>query len=93
MFKPSGATPSLVGLARTDPVDSASSGARMPQPDQQQSQPEWLRSNDLGASVVVFDEAHNIDNVCIEALSVHLNRNTLDLALRNIATLTDEIKR
>ena len=27
-------------------------------------------------SIVVFDEAHNIDNVCIEALSVDLDENT-----------------
>lgn len=29
-------------------------------------------------AIVVFDEAHNIDNVCIEALSVWLNRNTME---------------
>eukprot|EP01034_Spumella_vulgaris_P029053 gene29053-36037_t len=34
-----------------------------------------LISRDLQAeSIVVFDEAHNIDNVCIEALSVTLDR-------------------
>ena len=32
-------------------------------------------------SVVVFDEAHNIDNVCIEALSVELNENFLKQVL------------
>ena len=30
--------------------------------------------------IVVFDECHNIDNVCIEALSMNLNRRTLELA-------------
>ena len=30
------------------------------------------------SSVVVFDEAHNIDNVCIEALSVALDANGLE---------------
>eukprot|EP01066_Platyproteum_vivax_P001098 Platyproteum_vivax@DN11260_c0_g1_i1.p1 len=29
-------------------------------------------------SIVVCDEAHNIDNVCSEGLSVNLNRQTLD---------------
>uniref|UniRef100_A0A803L7Y4 DNA 5'-3' helicase n=1 Tax=Chenopodium quinoa TaxID=63459 RepID=A0A803L7Y4_CHEQI len=29
-------------------------------------------------SVVIFDEAHNIDNVCIEALSVSVRRQTLE---------------
>ncbi|KAK9916757.1 hypothetical protein WJX75_006598 [Coccomyxa subellipsoidea] len=37
--------------------------------------------------VVVFDEAHNIDNVCIEALSVTLRRQTLDSAMRNVGKL------
>ena len=31
-------------------------------------------------AIVVFDEAHNIDNVCIEALSVNLRSQTLDAA-------------
>jgi len=30
-------------------------------------------------SIVVFDEAHNIDNVCIEALSVTLNKQTIQV--------------
>ncbi len=37
--------------------------------------------------IVVFDEAHNIDNVCIEALSVNLRQQTLDAALRNVRRL------
>lgn len=37
--------------------------------------------------VVVFDEAHNIDNVCIEALSVNLRQHTLNAARRNIQKL------
>ena len=37
--------------------------------------------------VVVFDEAHNIDNVCIEALSVNLRQQTLDVASRNLNRL------
>ncbi|KAK9067628.1 hypothetical protein SSX86_011739 [Deinandra increscens subsp. villosa] len=38
-------------------------------------------------SVVVFDEAHNIDNVCIEALSVSVRRQTIEGATRNIRWL------
>eukprot|EP00127_Corallochytrium_limacisporum_P002319 Clim_evm107s109 gene=Clim_evmTU107s109 len=38
-------------------------------------------------SVVVFDEAHNIDNVCIESMSVTINRRILDGATRNITSL------
>jgi DNA excision repair protein ERCC-2 len=43
--------------------------------------------------VVVFDEAHNIDNVCIEALSVNLRSQTLDAAGRNITSLSGKIER
>lgn len=45
---------------------------------------EELTSN----SIVVFDEAHNIDNVCIEALSVSFNRRSLQAASRNLTRLT-----
>eukprot|EP00798_Chlamydomonas_sp_ICE-L_P026872 gene26872-4481_t len=38
--------------------------------------------------IVVFDEAHNIDNVCIEALSVNLRQQTLDTASRNLSRLS-----
>ncbi|KAA0151838.1 hypothetical protein FNF29_04244 [Cafeteria roenbergensis] len=41
-------------------------------------------------SIVVFDEAHNIDNVCIEALSVTLDRGTLEGAARNLGRLAAE---
>ncbi|KAH7648064.1 DNA repair -related [Cryptosporidium bovis] len=42
-------------------------------------------------SVVIFDEAHNIDNVCIEALSVNMNRQILNGAARNLKSLKAEI--
>ncbi len=37
--------------------------------------------------IVIFDEAHNIDNVCIEALSVTLDRRGLDRASRNLTSI------
>ncbi|PHJ25070.1 dna excision repair helicase [Cystoisospora suis] len=43
-------------------------------------------------SVVVFDEAHNIDNVCIEALSVNINRSVMEGALRNLSQLAEKIE-
>jgi DNA excision repair protein ERCC-2 len=43
--------------------------------------------------IVVFDEAHNIDNVCIEALSVNLRQHTLDAAGRNLTALRREVDR
>jgi DNA excision repair protein ERCC-2 len=52
-----------------------------------------LVSRDLPKeAVVVFDEAHNIDNVCIESLSVDLNRRSLDAASRSVQKLADRIK-
>ena len=36
---------------------------------------------------MVFDECHNIDNACIEALSMNLNRKSLELAGQNLRTL------
>ena len=38
-------------------------------------------------AIVVFDEAHNIDNVCIESLSIDLTRPILDNAYRCICLL------
>ena len=43
-------------------------------------------------SIVVFDEAHNIDNVCIEALSIDLTRPMLDSAYRSINTLAEKVE-
>ncbi|TYJ57741.1 hypothetical protein B9479_001595 [Cryptococcus floricola] len=42
-------------------------------------------------SIVVFDEAHNIDNVCIESLSVDLTRPMLESAARSVNKLSDKI--
>jgi DNA excision repair protein ERCC-2 len=41
--------------------------------------------------IVVFDEAHNIDNVCIEALSVNINKQILHHSMQNINTLEEHI--
>lgn len=43
--------------------------------------------------VVVFDEAHNIDNVCIEALSVNIRQQTLDGATRNLSKVSQLIEK
>lgn len=37
--------------------------------------------------IVVFDEAHNIDNIAIEALSVNIRQQTLHMASQNINQL------
>ncbi|XP_072032459.1 general transcription and DNA repair factor IIH helicase subunit XPD-like [Amphiura filiformis] len=44
-------------------------------------------------SVVVFDEAHNIDNVCIDSLSVHISRKTLEKCQTNLEALKQQIER
>uniref|UniRef100_A0A8C4H1G1 General transcription and DNA repair factor IIH helicase subunit XPD n=1 Tax=Dicentrarchus labrax TaxID=13489 RepID=A0A8C4H1G1_DICLA len=44
-------------------------------------------------SVVVFDEAHNIDNVCIDSMSVNITRRTLDRCQTNVDTLQNTIQK
>lgn len=43
-------------------------------------------------SIIVFDEAHNIDSVCIEALSVTINDRGLEQATRSLGRLSSEVK-
>ncbi len=42
--------------------------------------------------IVVFDECHNIDNACIEAFSLNINRRTLELASSNLKKLEEMVK-
>ncbi len=42
-------------------------------------------------SIVVFDEAHNIDDICIEALTVKLNKTILEHASKNLENLKRKI--
>ena len=44
-------------------------------------------------SIIVFDEAHNIDSVCIEALSVTINDRGLEQATRSLGRLSSEVAR
>ena len=41
--------------------------------------------------IVVFDEAHNIDNVCIESLSIDLTEDSLRKATRGANNLEQKI--
>lgn len=43
-------------------------------------------------SIVVFDEAHNIDNICIDALSVSLRELTLRRSLGNLNRLRQDLE-
>src|SRR6201985_605929 len=42
--------------------------------------------------IVVFDEAHNIDNVCIESLSIDLTEESLRKATRGATNLERKIE-
>jgi len=44
-------------------------------------------------SVVVFDEAHNIDNTCIDSMSVKINRKLVDRCLESVTLLETEMNR
>lgn len=44
-------------------------------------------------SIIVFDEAHNIDSVCIEAFSVTIQSRHLEQATRSLGRLSGEINR
>lgn len=51
-----------------------------------------LVSKELEAeSIVVFDEAHNIDNVCIESFSVIIDKRRADFALKGANRLTAKV--
>ena len=51
-------------------------------------------SKDLNKNaVVIFDEAHNIDSVCIESMSCVINSKMLDKSLANVDVLAREINK
>lgn len=41
----------------------------------------------------MFDECHNIDNACIEALSLNINSKSLEMASQSLKKLEDLVKR
>jgi DNA excision repair protein ERCC-2 len=43
-------------------------------------------------SIIVFDEAHNIDNICIEALSVSLDQRNMTQASRSVKDLQRRVQ-
>ncbi|EFA78488.1 transcription factor IIH component [Heterostelium album PN500] len=43
-------------------------------------------------SIVVFDEAHNIDNVCINALSINIDNQTIENATKNLTKINNGIE-
>ena len=52
-----------------------------------------LASGEKEPSILVFDEAHNIDDICMEALSVNLDNDILKTAERNVEMMKSEITR
>uniref|UniRef100_A0AC35TGP0 General transcription and DNA repair factor IIH helicase subunit XPD n=1 Tax=Rhabditophanes sp. KR3021 TaxID=114890 RepID=A0AC35TGP0_9BILA len=53
---------------------------------------EIVSKNFSPKSIVIFDEAHNIDSVCIEAMSVSLSSRLLDKATKNLTLLEGHVK-
>ncbi|KXN70441.1 DNA repair helicase [Conidiobolus coronatus NRRL 28638] len=52
-----------------------------------------LISKDIAKdAIVVFDEAHNIDNVCLESLSIDLNQNILDNSYKSVELLSERVQ-
>lgn len=50
-------------------------------------------SKDLsGDSIVIFDEAHNIDNVCIESLSMDITDDLLKKATKGAVSLSEKVE-
>lgn len=43
-------------------------------------------------SIIIFDECHNIDNVCIESLSMYINNRTLDQANQSVKKLENLLR-
>lgn len=41
--------------------------------------------------MVVFDECHNIDNVCVESMSMQIDKRTVELAAKNIDALKERL--
>ncbi|KAJ9058973.1 TFIIH/NER complex ATP-dependent 5'-3' DNA helicase subunit [Entomophthora muscae] len=51
-----------------------------------------LISRDLPKdSIIVFDEAHNIDNVCLESLSIDIDRPSLEASARSVIALAEKV--
>lgn len=44
------------------------------------------------SSIVIFDEAHNIDNVCVESFSIDISRKHLDASIISLNSLQDRLQ-
>ena len=53
---------------------------------------ELVSKNLTSQACIIFDEAHNIDNVCIDSMSLVINRKTLDRAKENINKIDKRVK-
>ncbi|KAJ2706062.1 TFIIH/NER complex ATP-dependent 5'-3' DNA helicase subunit [Coemansia sp. IMI 203386] len=43
-------------------------------------------------SIIVFDEAHNIDSICIDSLSIDINHHTLRASTESVERLNDRVQ-
>lgn len=46
-----------------------------------------IKNSQKEQTIVVFDEAHNIDDICVESYSVRLNKGILQMATQNVVNL------
>ena len=53
---------------------------------------ELVSKNLTSQACIIFDEAHNIDNVCIDSMSLVINRRTLERAKENITTIDNKVR-
>jgi DNA excision repair protein ERCC-2 len=44
-------------------------------------------------AIIVFDEAHNIDNVCIDSMSIDITKPLLDSSVKSLNSLSDIVTR
>eukprot|EP00116_Pleurobrachia_bachei_P000293 sb/3460555/ len=53
---------------------------------------ELVTKNLTSQACIIFDEAHNIDNVCIDSMSLVITRKTLERAKDNITTIDNRVR-
>lgn len=53
---------------------------------------QMIKNSEKEATIVVFDEAHNIDDICVESYTVRLNKGTIQMANQNVSNLQSEVE-
>ena len=53
---------------------------------------QMIKNSEKESTIVVFDEAHNIDDICVESYTVRLNKGALQMANQNVTNLQSEVE-